>query len=141
MQTFMPYPSLIESVQVLDTKRLGKQRVEAKQILLILSGKTTGWKTHPAVRMWKGHEFPLTQYGIFACQEWKKRGYFDTLEKFFLDLQYSFRLGDFDKDLPPWFGNESFHASHRAALLAKNWKHYSQFGWKEQPCISYIWPV
>lgn len=35
MQTFLPYPEFIKSAQCLDNKRLGKQRVEAKQILEI----------------------------------------------------------------------------------------------------------
>jgi len=33
MQTFLPYPDLRDSVACLDNKRLGKQRVEAMQIL------------------------------------------------------------------------------------------------------------
>lgn len=35
MNTFLPYPSFDESAKCLDYKRLGKQRVEAKQILEI----------------------------------------------------------------------------------------------------------
>ncbi|MFN7881952.1 MAG: pyrimidine dimer DNA glycosylase/endonuclease V, partial [bacterium] len=33
MQTFLPSPSFAESARILDNKRLGKQRVECKQIL------------------------------------------------------------------------------------------------------------
>ena len=36
MQTFLPYPSFVESAKALDNKRLGKQRVEAYQILKTL---------------------------------------------------------------------------------------------------------
>ena len=42
---------------------------------------------------------------------------------------------------PPWFGNNSFHASHRSNLLRKNKKHYSKFKWKEPQNIPYIWPT
>lgn len=35
MQTFLPYPDFAESAKVLDNGRLGKQRLEAKQILQI----------------------------------------------------------------------------------------------------------
>lgn len=35
MQTFLPYPDFALSAKVLDNKRLGKQRLEAKQILEI----------------------------------------------------------------------------------------------------------
>ena len=45
MQTFLPYPDFRESLESLDYKRLGKQRVEAWQIYQIVSGKRTkgGW--------------------------------------------------------------------------------------------------
>jgi len=33
MQTFLPYPDFLQSLQSLDNKRLGKQRVETFQIL------------------------------------------------------------------------------------------------------------
>ena len=36
MQTFLPFPDFKMSAQVLDYKRLGKQRVEALQILKTL---------------------------------------------------------------------------------------------------------
>ena len=41
MQTFLPYKSFERSVQVLDNKRLGKQRVEAFQILNVLQNNPT----------------------------------------------------------------------------------------------------
>ena len=43
MQTFLPYPSMGQSVRCLDYRRLGKQRVEALQILNALDGKSKGW--------------------------------------------------------------------------------------------------
>jgi hypothetical protein len=39
MQTFLPYPDFRESLQVLDNKRLGKQRVEAYQIISAITGR------------------------------------------------------------------------------------------------------
>jgi hypothetical protein len=50
MQTFLPYESYARSAAVLDRQRLGKQRVEAMQILRVLAGETAGWGNHPAVR-------------------------------------------------------------------------------------------
>ena len=41
MQTFLPYKSFTKSAQVLDYKRLGKQRVEAMQIFNALTGVPT----------------------------------------------------------------------------------------------------
>jgi hypothetical protein len=42
---------------------------------------------------------------------------------------------------PPWLGIEEFHSSHRAALLAKDYDWYSQWGWVEKPVIDYWWPT
>jgi len=54
MQTFLPQISFKESAECLDNRRLGKQRVEAMQIMKALLLPEYGWKNHPAVKMWKG---------------------------------------------------------------------------------------
>ena len=136
MQTFLPLPDIAESAAVLDRQRLGKQRVEAKQILLVLSGVSKGWRNHPAVRMWEGYETALAMYGFAVCQEWRSRGYKDTLLPWFEPFTVSGPVV-----LPGWFGWSPFHAAHRSALLAKNPKHYSQFGWTDLPRIAYVWPI
>ncbi len=40
MQTFLPHESFKKSFKVLDYRRLGKQRVEAHQVLNVLIGRT-----------------------------------------------------------------------------------------------------
>ena len=49
MQTFLPYEDFRASARVLDRQRLGKQRVEAKQILQALErpGEPSGWEGIP----------------------------------------------------------------------------------------------
>jgi len=61
MQTFLPYPDFIDSVKALDYRRLGKQRVEARQILNILleNRKNGGWVNHPCTKMWRGYHDAL----------------------------------------------------------------------------------
>ena len=50
MQTFLPYKSFVKSLNCLDNKRLGKQRVEAMQILnAITQGPEALFKTVPKV--------------------------------------------------------------------------------------------
>ena len=121
-------------------ERLGKQRGEAKQILNTLLGHSIGWQHHPAVKMWRGHEFALAEYGVFVCQEWKSRGYKDGTEIFFLDVMQSLRLGDFDKSKPAWFGDEAFHLSHRSNLVRKLPDH-CQLLWPDCPNnLPYMWP-
>lgn len=142
MQTFLPYASFYDSARCLDNKRLGKQRVETKQILMALCGETLAWRNHPAVRMWEGYPLALCVYGTIMCAEWRARGFKDTLQSYFSEWEYAdhgiwFNLGP----MPEWMGYESFHASHRSNLLRKHPSHYGQFGWKEPADLPYVWPV
>lgn len=140
MQTFLPFPDLAKSAHVLDMKRLGKQRVETKQILNVLCGVTKGWANHPAVRMWEGHEAGLATYGLYICAEWKARGYKDTLYPQFLEVWID--LPRVDGDLFPWWlGDVAFHASHRSNLLRKDPDWYGAYGWDESPDLEYVWPT
>ena len=79
MQTFLPYPGFAESAAALDAKRLGKQRVEALQVLRALTRTAYGWKRHPAVRMWVGYTEGVAAYGTAVCLEWIARGGADTV--------------------------------------------------------------
>lgn len=137
MQTFMPYPSFKESAKVLDMKRLGKQRVEVLQILQCLKGEKTGWRNHPAVKMWKGHENALIEYGIAICDEWLRRGYRDSIRQRLWE-KYPWHQ---TAPKPEWFGNLSFHKSHQSNLLRKNKEYYSQFGWDISDSLPYVWPT
>lgn len=131
MQTFLPYPNFVQSAKVLDWRRLGKQRVEAKQILNALQGGK-GWSNHPATKMWAGCEPMLAQYGLIICLEWRSRGYKDTLLDYFLPLADN-------GPLPSWFGKPEFHAAHRSNLLRKDSVWYGQFGWNEPNDLEYLW--
>lgn len=133
MQTFLPYPSFISSAQCLDWRRLGKQRVEARQILRTLQ-HGGGWANHPAVRMWRGHEGALKLYGDCMIDEWVRRGYRNTMPRLW---NYVDNAGPY----PPWFGDLVFHASHRSNLLRKDPDWYGQFGWTEGPDLPYVWPT
>lgn len=133
MQTFLPYPDFRHSVQCLDSRRLGKQRVEAKQVLNILLNRTStkGWRNHPATLMWKGYCNALKLYYNECVNEWLRRGYINRMELEIIRGNVIF---------PPWFGDERFHASHRANLLRKDSEYYSKYGWKESPDLPYFWP-
>lgn len=137
MQTFLPYASFAPSASVLDRLRLGKQRIEALQILRTLLGLSTGWQRHPAVKMWRGHEGCLLVYGLAICDEWRARGYQDTCAEKLMQLP----IAGCCFQHPAWLGDPAFHAAHRAALLAKNPEWYGQFGWVEAPKVEYVWPV
>jgi hypothetical protein len=134
MQTFLPYPDLLQSVRVLDYRRLGKQRVETFQVLNILLDRTPtkGWRNHPVTRMWTGYEEALKLYQNFTIEEWVKRGYKNTMQLEKLDYK---RI-----TLPSWFGNKDLHRSHRSNLLRKDYEYYSQY-FDEPADLEYYWPV
>jgi hypothetical protein len=140
MQTFLPYPDFHASASTLDRLRLGKQRVEAMQILRTITGQSTGWRSHPAVRMWQGYPQALASYGLAVCEVWRERGYFDTAADFFDDWLMANGLPWSDSLLPPWLSLPAFHASHRSNLLRKSPEHYGQFGWIEPHDLPYLWP-
>ena len=148
MNTFLPLPGFRASAAVLDDKRTGKQRLECKQILLCLGvpvGEHTpgkrGWRNHPAVRMWAGHEIALAAYSIVVCREWRRRGFRDTLLAQFMACYGAMRATVAHVAYPPWFGEPEFHARHRSNLLRKDYRYYSKFGWMEPIDLPYIWPV
>jgi Pyrimidine dimer DNA glycosylase len=132
MQTFLPYPSFIDSARCLDRQRLGKQRVEGYQILRTLLGISDGWTNHPATKMWRGHEYMLRLYTQTCIDEWLRRGYKNNIV-----LPMPADAGT----VPSWLGNKQFHSSHRSNLLRKDPTFYSQFGWSDNPDAPYWWPI
>ena len=137
MQTFLPYSDFNRTASVLDYRRLGKQRIESKQILQLCLGETDfQWKHHPVVKMWKGYESALAKYSEIICIEWRNRGYKDVQLDIFRN--YLNRLPPIK--MPDWMGYEPFHKSHRQALLFKNFEHYSKFFVDDVAKLEYIWP-
>lgn len=140
MQTFLPYKDFVASARCLDRARLGKQRVEVLQLLnALLLPKPSGWRNHPAARMWRGHEGSLAVYGNEVCHEWIRRGYKDSVREKILKHMLPFLFKP--TLLPSWLGDEAFHASHRSNLLRKDPAWYGQFGWTEPSNLPYVWPV
>jgi len=129
MQTFLPYPDFRKSLRILDFRRLGKQRVEAFQLIRAIT-VGTGWSRHPAARMWSGYLNALKLYHNLAIEEWVRRGYRNRMKKMTIEGEIV---------LPPWVGDEAFHASHRSNLLRKDPVYYGHFGWQEPPTLPYVW--
>jgi hypothetical protein len=134
MQTFLPYPDFVQSIKVLDYRRLGKQRVETFQVLNILLDRTPtkGWRNHPVTRMWTGYEEALKLYQNYTILEWIDRGYNNTMK--FEDIDHSSIV------YPSWFGSDEFHRSHRSNLLRKDYEYYSQY-FDDPADLEYYWPV
>ena len=149
MQTFLPFPDFDRSAQALDNRRLGKQRVEALQILRALTYPTYGWKNHPAVLMWAGYEEALVAYALAVCREWCGRGFADTVVSTIGTDAAAVGLDRIRTQeelaavgaLPPWLGDEAVHRSHRSALLRKDPESYRPLFPDEPDDLPYHWPV
>ncbi len=157
MQTFLPYPSYLESAKCLDRLRLGKQRIEAKEILLInlhllnpqrynlqfLSNyNMPKWRikrhiNHPCVLMWQSNLFELCIYGLSICQEWMNRGYKDNQHLVLHELLKE--TLEFPQEKLWFIGNEDFHNSHKSNLLRKDFNFYSKYNWNVVITLPYLW--
>ncbi|MCW2684825.1 MAG: hypothetical protein JWP33_2738, partial [Blastococcus sp.] len=80
MQTFLPVADFAQSARLLDSPRLGKQRVETLQVLRALELPDYGWASHPVVHMWRGRTPGLVAYGLAMVRVWRERGFADTTE-------------------------------------------------------------
>jgi len=121
------------SLNCLDNKRLGKQRVEAMQILQALEPNSTSrWRNHPAVKMWRGYEDALHLYKDIAIAIWIKRGFKNT-------MVMTFEIGAVCAN-PPWL-TDDFCNAHRSNLLRKDFTFYSKYNWDVSTDLPYIWPV
>ena len=125
MQTFLPVADFDESARLLDSPRLGKQRVETLQVLRALELPDYGWVSHPVVRMWRGRTAALVVYGRAMVREWRARGFADTTDALIAEFAPEFAASSQDELaaaglLPTWIGNEDIHRSHRSNLLAKD---------------------
>jgi hypothetical protein len=150
MQTFLPVADFADSARLLDSPRLGKQRVETLQILRAIELPDYGWANHPAVLMWRGRTAALVAYGLAMARIWRERGFADSTAS---------QIGEFAPEvvdrsqeelaaaglLPSWLGDEDLHRSHRSNLIAKDPAFYrrrfaERFG-AEPEDLPYVWPA
>jgi hypothetical protein len=145
MQTFLPYPDFAKSARALDSQRLGKQRVEVKQLLIALGHRVgdhvakpqSAWANHPAAKMWRNYEWALAQYGASICAEWVRRGYRDALQP-----QFCVVIRKINRPvLPDWLGWEAFHFSHQSNLVRKKPEFYRPLFPDVPDNLPYIWPT
>jgi hypothetical protein len=149
VQSFLPHPDFAVTASWLDPRRLGKQRVEALQILRALTVPGYGWRHHPAVRMWAGYEEALVRYGLDICTAWVSAGRADTCAATLVrDLEGGCQVSQVRHqpelalagELPPWLGDEALHRSHRSALLRKDPEWYARY-FDEPTDLPYVWPA
>ncbi|WP_318784618.1 MSMEG_6728 family protein [Actinomadura algeriensis] len=149
VQTFLPYADFTATAGVLDPRRLGKQRVEALQVLRGLTVPGYGWRHHPAVRMWTGYEEALVRYGLEICHQWCSLGHKDTCATSLVtDLLTATGIQQPRSQqslatagaLPPWLGDPELHLSHKSALIRKDPEFYRPIFPDVPADLPYVWP-
>lgn len=120
---------------MLDRARLGKQRVEALQVLRAVTIPTYGWRNHPAAKMWRGFVPALAEYALVMTDEWINRGHADTVREQLLEF-----TGE-PVVLPPWFGDPEFHRSHQSNLVRKDPEFYGPRFPGVPDDLPYVWPM
>ena len=153
MQTFLPYKDFDQSAEVLDNKRLNKQILEGYQILKVLSSDDpkAGWRNHPAVKMWRGHEKALLAYIMCCVKEADKRGIKTENNVANIKALFFVNADNWGDGLPNWFYNidqsQRIMATHKANLYKKDPVYYFQFSSSvsdpnNKPCCegcNYFW--
>ncbi len=155
IQTFLPYADFDRCAVVLDNMRLGKQRVETLQIMQVLLGLRwnntvgqiesfvpRGWRTHPAVLMWREYEASLAAYQDATCREWTSRGFSDTCRRKTNGLLVAAHGNEPPVlQTPPWLGDEALHRSHQSNLVRKDPDIYAPAFPGVPPDLPYVWPT
>lgn len=163
VNTFITSSYLPNTFKDLDYRRLGKQRVEAKQIIDILEKidagedvSSIGFASHTATKMWIGYTNALKAYYNLCLDEWINRGYKNKMVKYDIDetrftnresvfdgVKTTFLTEDTEYSFPPFTSFRPFILFHRSALYKKDPKYYVKFLNEElEPYVDlgYLWP-
>lgn len=164
VNTFITSLYLPNTFKKLDFRRLGKQRLEAKQLIDILkmidNGEdvsNVGFSSHPVTQMWIGYTNALKAYYNLCLQEWIDRGYNNTMKKYDIDetkfinrevkfdgIKTTFISEDTEYSFPPFASFKPFILTHKAALYKKDPNFYAGFLNDElEPYVNlgYLWPT
>jgi hypothetical protein len=141
VQTFLPFAEFSESAESLDQARLGKQRVEALQVLRAIVLPAYGWQSHPAMQMWRGYVPALVRYSLAMVDVWTAEGRADTTRPLIAEFApEAAGPRGVELPMPSWLGNEQFHLSHRSNLVRKFPEFYAQRFPGVPDDLPYLWP-
>ncbi len=132
MMTFLVVANFVLNASLLDNQRLGKQRVESRQILNCIENGG-GWSNHPIVHSWRPYVDALKYYTNCIIIEFIRRGGNNNLPLFEVPKTIL---------MPWWVKWDRLHQSHRAMLMRKDKFYYhDKFTVDEEYSnYGYIWP-
>lgn len=140
MNIYMPFPDLTKSAECLDDRRLDKVRSDISAVLRACAEPppVAPNKEHSAIKMWRGNERFLINYGIVVCSEWMSRGNTDSTLAKMMKLRADFPE-ESDK-APEWFGTDELHKSHQSMLLRLQPSHYKPYFGDTPDDLQMFWP-
>ena len=144
MQTFLPEKNYLFALASLDTKRHGKQRLEAYDLIGLLTDfKITKhsfikqsllkrrYKNHPVLNLWRDNINALISYYNLSVLTWILKGYRNTMPIIY------------NPNISHKVFSDKLYSSHRANLLRKNYNFYKKYNWPENNInykdIRYVW--
>jgi hypothetical protein len=133
MQTFLPYKDFDKSASALDNKRLNKQILEGYQILKVLNNPDphAGWRNHPAVKMWRGHENALFVYILAMLAEGDRRGIKTDKNRDNILTLRTATISNWGNGMPAWYTDDlamrKVTTTHKANLYRKDPIYYFDF--------------
>lgn len=117
---FVLHPDVNVNASLLDDTRLGKQRLEARQIIKILEApihQKMSWRNHPITRSWIGYVDYLKHYYNAILLEWLRRGKNNTLS--------FYEVPEIIIE-PHWWDIKEIRYTHQANLYLKMPHHYAK---------------
>lgn len=155
IQTWLPLPNYEESVRCLRMEELAVQRFHVLELMEFihqvpeessqLPSDYSRLEDEPSfdwsVRMWRGFELQLCEYGLTCCDEWSMRR--TKKDPMYEKIEFHMECAtteDADGSKPNWFGDVDFHLSHQAALVLRDSGHYGSY-FKVDTSRQLEWPV
>lgn len=141
MQTYLPYEDFKETARVLEVHDLATSISTSISILDCIHETVDGNEVDmvnrlPIVRMWRGREVVLVQYGETLLEEWYGRPSDERLAIDFMAEEDALALhmewatsGEYSMDRPRWTSDTNLHLAHRAELI----RH-------DPPNYAHVWP-
>lgn len=149
MQTLLPLTDFDETAKILRTTDLENQILQCIIVLDTLhevEGRSTGWRNHPVMEMWRGHEAHLCHYSLTMCDEFKYRYRYEPeqAERIRWHLDNVTCVEDFEMTKPEWMEDplqmNLLQRSHRSFLMSKDSRFYRKYKWDVPTGLPLYWP-
>lgn len=138
MNTLVPYDEIMAIAECFDDRRLNRQRSDVTSVLRALLVEEEV-DDHATIKMWRGSERFLIEYGVAMCLEYNARGNNDQTMQKILEFRNIF-VDPRMTEPPEWWGDERLMEAHRSYLLRSKPSHYRPMWPDLDDDIPMFWP-